>query len=264
MAVSDLWYPPAIKKPISPGANDPHITPVVFILHRSASRGDSLHDWFAHGSGGIESHGYTRRSGVSEQYRAFDREADAQGVGNSWLVEGRRLGSISWETEGTGDDVWTAAQVREIARLLRFANVHMHIPLVLVNTPNPTSLAGGGVGWHSKYRVWNPNVHDCPGAHNVALLEPLVRSLRHPPPPQKATTPKPATPRPAVPVLEEDDVTYQCYDAGDGRGLFVVTLSGAVHIKNTVHLEYLRRDGRVSKDVQTITPARLTALLERE
>jgi hypothetical protein len=260
-----LWYPPAVKKPIPPGSNDPPITPVVFILHRSASRGDSLHDWFAHGSGGIESHGYTRGSGVSEQYRAFDREADAQGAGNSWLHNGRRLGSISWETEGTGADVWTAAQVREIARLLRFATTHLRIPLLLVPTPQPTSLADGGVGWHSRFRVWNPNVHDCPGAHNVALLEALVHDLRrHPPEPTPPAKPTPAPAASTRPLEEDDDIVYQAYDAKDGRGIFVVGLTGAVHIKNEIHLALLRKEGRVSQDVQTISPARLTALLEKE
>jgi hypothetical protein len=176
--VSDLWFPSAIKKPIPPGSNDPTILPVVFILHRSASRGDSLHDWFAHGSGGIESHGYTRRSGVSEQYRAFDREADAQGAGNSWTHGGRRLGSVSWETEGTGADVWTPEQVAEITRLLRFAHARLKIPLVLVTSANPSSLLAGGIGWHSKYRTWNTASHNCPGAANVAKLRRLVADLK--------------------------------------------------------------------------------------
>jgi N-acetyl-anhydromuramyl-L-alanine amidase AmpD len=72
--------------------------------------------------------------------------------------------------------------------------------------------------------------------------------------------PKPA----AKPNLEEDDVMYQLYDASDGRGLFVVTVAGATHVKNEVHLAFLRFEGRVSRDVKPITPAQLTALLERE
>lgn len=175
--MSDAWLPWAIKKPIAPGANDPQITPVMFVAHRAASRGDSLYAWFSGPSGGIESHGYTRRDGTSEQYRAFNYEADAQSAGNSWLVDGRRLGAISWETEGTGTDDWTDAQVTELGRILTFVHDQWGIRLDVVDSPQPQTLAAGGVGWHSKYVAWNPSSHNCPGDANVAKLRTLLASL---------------------------------------------------------------------------------------
>jgi hypothetical protein len=185
--MTSLWYPGATRKEIPPGPNDPPITPVMFVVHRSAARGASLYDWFAHGSGGIESHGYTTRVGESEQYRDFYTEADAQSDGNSWLVDGKRLGAISWETEGTADDLWTPKQVAELGRVLTFVHDHIGIPLVVVDSPHPQSLKDGGVGWHSKYLSWNPNVHNCPGDANVATLKLLLPSLNTRPPRKRPT-----------------------------------------------------------------------------
>ncbi len=78
--------PFAVKKLIPPGANDPRIKATQVILHVAVSEGESLYDFFAHRSGGIESHFYVRRDGTIEQYRDTAFEADANYTANSRAI----------------------------------------------------------------------------------------------------------------------------------------------------------------------------------
>lgn len=88
-----------------------------------------------------------------------------------------------------------------------------------------------------------------------------LRDPQPPPAPKPEPTPEPA---PEPPILEEEDAVYQLYRVKGKPALYAVDLSGARHIKNPVHLTILRREGRVSKDVDEITQAELDKLLERE
>lgn len=112
--------PGAIRKIIPPGDNDPVIIPCGVITHIAVSMSDSLYDYFAHRSGGIESHFYVRLDGTIEQYRNIFREADAQYKGNSFIRNGKRFGFVSIETEGMGGGKWTIAQLESIKSIILF------------------------------------------------------------------------------------------------------------------------------------------------
>lgn len=162
-------YPNAIRRLIPAGENDPEIIPVGVVLHVDAGNAFSLFNWFNGPSGGIESHGHIRKDGVLEQYRIFEREADAQSAGNSWIGEdGRRYGFISLETQGTMLGYWTRAQKQTIKEFLRWSAAKYEFPLAQVHYPQPPSLAVGGVGYHSLFKIWNPLSKSCPGPKRIA------------------------------------------------------------------------------------------------
>lgn len=161
-----VWLPDAIKRPIPPGANDPPITPVGAVFHVAVSEGSSLYDYFRNRSGGIESHGYIRRDGTVEQYRAVNYECDAQVAGNSWVSGGRRYGLTSWESQGMGEGEWTRAQLDTIRRIIMWHHTTRGIPLRLCPGPNSP-----GFGYHRLFAAWNPNGHSCPGPDRVLQFQ---------------------------------------------------------------------------------------------
>jgi hypothetical protein len=148
-------YPAAVRKLIAPGSNDPRITPRVVILHVAVSNDDSLYDFFAHHSGGIESHFYVRDSGVVEQYRDTGWQADANYHANDF--------AISIETEGMGAGEWTPAQLASIKALLAWCHSTHGIPLVPC-----ARWDGTGVGYHSQFPQWSPVAKTCPGPERIA------------------------------------------------------------------------------------------------
>lgn len=163
--------PFAVKKLITPGSNDPRITPTQVILHVAVSEGASLHEYFRDRSGGIESHFYVRRDGTVEQYRDTDYEADANYTAN--------CRAISIETQGMGDGEWTPAQLKSLKRLIAWAKAAHGVPL----RPCP-SHDEPGVGYHVMFGApgpWTPVAKSCPGPDRVRQFnEVLVPWLRKP------------------------------------------------------------------------------------
>lgn len=166
------WYPPAVRKLIPAGDRDPHMRPVIVSFHVAASLLRSLFAWFNGPSAGIESHLYLLRDGSWEQYRQFGFEADGQLGGNTWIGDGGlRLGSIIVETQGLGPGFWTKAQKAAMKEFLLWAHTELAIPLQQVPTPNPRTLAGGGVGYHSLFPQWNSLKKTCPGPRRIAWFK---------------------------------------------------------------------------------------------
>lgn len=145
-------YPGALLRLIPPGANDPRITPRAVILHVAVSEGDSLHDYFANRSGGIESHFYVLHDGTVEQYRDTGWQADAQ-----LYTE-----AVSIETQGMGAGTWTPAALASLKRLILWLHDVHDIPLVPIDEPR-----GAGVSYHSRFREWSPVTKSCPGPDRI-------------------------------------------------------------------------------------------------
>lgn len=179
-------YPNAKQKLIPAGASDPEIIPVGVILHVAASWAKTLFGWFNGPSGGIESHLYIRRYGVVEQYREFDREADAQYKGNSWIGEdGRRYGFISVETAGLGGGRWNKRQLKAIQDFILWASVEYGFPLQTVKVARPVKVKDGGVSYHTRFDAWsNVAGKTCPGPKRKrqfrSVLIPWMKVMRQP------------------------------------------------------------------------------------
>jgi hypothetical protein len=159
-----LWLPRTIRKPlpIDP-ARDPKIHPVGAVFHIAVSEAESLFGDFKHRTDGIESTGYIRRQGASEQYRPLDVECDAQAAGNSWERDGTRYGFTSWESQGMGPGAWSDFQVSEIQRVILFHRDEWGAPMRTAPAFNAP-----GFGYHRLYDEWNPHGHSCPGDERVA------------------------------------------------------------------------------------------------
>lgn len=177
-----MFYPPAKRRNIRPGASDPLIVPVGVVLHVAATRARTLKGWFSGPSGGIESHLYLRRNGTWEQYRSLLREADAQFRGNSWVVDGVRYGFISVETQGLGPGRWSKRQLAALETFLLWASGEFGFPLRVVNVPQPSSPKAGGVGFHTLHKSWsNVSGKTCPGPRRIRqfydVIAPWMRSM---------------------------------------------------------------------------------------
>lgn len=147
--------PFATKRLIPPGSNDPRIKARIGILHVDAGNVYDLYDYFAHRSGGIESHGHVARDGKAFQYRDTAYQADANLDANDF--------ALSFETQGYGDGEWTDAQLETIKRIMLWARDAHGIPLRKVTSWND---ARGGWGYHTLFGApshWTPVAKSCPG-----------------------------------------------------------------------------------------------------
>jgi hypothetical protein len=151
-------YPGAVRKLIPPG-KDPKIKPRVAILHVDAGNADSLYSYFSTASGGIESHFHVKKSGVVEQYRDTDYQADANWHANDFAV--------SIETQGYGAGEWTAEQLAAIKALLLWLNQTHGIPLVKCPRWD-----GAGVGYHILFMdEWAGGPRACPGPDRIKQFD---------------------------------------------------------------------------------------------
>ena len=147
----------AIKKLIKPGSNDPRIKARLGIWHVRDGLGDSLYDYFNGPSGGIESHFYIRLSGVLEQYRDTDFQADANLDANDF--------ALSVETEGFANGLWSEEQIATSKRLMRWMNNVHGIPFRKVQHWD-----GSGFGYHTQFGSpshWTPVAKSCPGPNRI-------------------------------------------------------------------------------------------------
>ncbi len=114
----DHVYPGAVYVPVRGEGNDPHLDVVMGVIwHLSATEATSLRRYFDGPSGGIESHLHIPRDEhhPTEQYRACNREADANYRGNSWVEGGKRKGFLSIEFQGADPNTgrYTDHQIAE-------------------------------------------------------------------------------------------------------------------------------------------------------
>ncbi len=164
--------PFAKAKLIDPGSSDPRITPRVAILHVDAGGAKTLYSYFKYRSGGIESHFHIRWTGVIEQYRDTDWQADANYRANDF--------GISIETQGFGNGRWTKRQRESIQRLLLWLHETHGIPLRV-----PPAWDSSGVGYHIQFGTpgyWTNVAKSCPGPERITQyrrwLVPWMRTTR--------------------------------------------------------------------------------------
>lgn len=166
-------YRKATRKLIRATPSDPAIIPIGVILHVDAGSADSLYDYFATRSGGIESHFHIKKTGEVEQYRSTEREADANYKANSFIGDdGRRYGYISVETQGLGAGEWNSEQLDAIKALLLWAHKKHDIPLRVCRNPKDP-----GVGYHTLFGApgaWTPVAKSCPGPDRIKQFEDVL------------------------------------------------------------------------------------------
>lgn len=91
------------------------------VLHVAVSNSTSLHGFFNRSGVNASSHLYVDYNGNTEQYVDADKIAWTSGEGNAT--------TIGIETAGMGSGKWTKKQLRELARLCRWAAIKYNFPL---------------------------------------------------------------------------------------------------------------------------------------
>lgn len=158
--------PFAVKRLIPPGANDPRINARIGILHVDAGNAESLYNYFNGRSGGIESHGHIKRSGLLEAYRDTAFQADANHKANDFAT--------SWETQGFGEGIWSPEQLATIKRIMLWSVKADGIPLRKVDTWNDPK---GGWGYHIMFGApgpWTPVSKACPGKDRIEQFHDIL------------------------------------------------------------------------------------------
>lgn len=185
-------YPGARHRLIPAGTNDPPITVIGAILHVDAGNSKSLYGYFSEKSDGIESHFHIPKEGAPEQYRDTGREADANLKANSFVVNGKRYGFVSIETQGYGSGEWNAHQLQEIKELLLWLSDTHNFSLRRCPDWNQS-----GVGYHTMWGApsqWTPVAKSCPGPDRIEqfndVLVPWMAQAHHgtPTPPKEDLT----------------------------------------------------------------------------
>lgn len=165
-------YPKAKYRPVVGLEKDPPIIPIGVILHTRVGRGDSLFGYFNGPSGGVESHMYLTYDGKWEQYRDTTREADANLKGNSFVINGKRYGFLSVETEGFANENWTATQLAEIKDFIAWASKEHGFPLRVCPAWNKA-----GIGYHTLFGApgpWTPVAKSCPGPKRIKQFNTVI------------------------------------------------------------------------------------------
>lgn len=175
----EIYYPGATRRLIPPGVNDPAIIPIGIIWHVDAGDSKSLYGYFRDKSGGIESHMHFPKIGGPEQYRDFGHEADANLKANSFVINGKRYGFISCETQGLGSGEWNANQLTQMKLFMLWCRANLQIALSKCVGP-----FSPGVGYHTMWGApseWTPVAKDCPGPDRIKqfnnVLVPWMKSV---------------------------------------------------------------------------------------
>ena len=109
------------------------------ILHTTASAAaTSMHGWFSNPSAQSSSHFHVDFNGRIEQY------IDTAYM--SWANAAANSRSVTVETQGSGSESWTVAQIQAIVKIIQWARkAHPAIPLRQMNS---SAASEKGIGWH--------------------------------------------------------------------------------------------------------------------
>lgn len=109
------------------------------ILHTTASASaTSMHGWFNNPSAQSSSHFHVDFNGRIEQY------IDTAYM--SWANSAANPRSVTIETQGSGSEAWTNAQITAIVKIIHWVrSVHPNIPLRQMTS---SARSQKGIGWH--------------------------------------------------------------------------------------------------------------------
>ena len=131
-------YPSATWRPLTRNYTARTSVKNAVILHTSASgTATSLHGWFSNKNALASSHFHVDNRGRVEQYLDTNHISWANGEGNSR--------SVTIETQGTGAEPWTPAQITALVALVRWICATHKIP---VRQMASSDASQAGIGWH--------------------------------------------------------------------------------------------------------------------
>ncbi len=138
-----IWYPKAIRKPLSaPAHSDRKGTKIIgFVPHVQVGH-NSLQRYFSDLRNEASSHLWVSYKGVLEQYVTFDRAAWTQSAGNrAW---------VTCECEGYPNEPYTNEQLDVLAEFFAWGSKEFSWPLQITNNSSTGGLGThvmGGISW---------------------------------------------------------------------------------------------------------------------
>lgn len=153
------------RQALRPVVNEPHIIPTQGIAHVAVvpiypgiTSGPLFHD-------GLDWHFYIDAGpgdpwDICTQLRDTFIQADANFHANGPRADGS--GAVSFESEGSGDNLWTGWQVEAIIWLFNHMYEIDGIPLRICPAHDQP-----GLGYHRLFNEWNSPYHSCPGDPKV-------------------------------------------------------------------------------------------------
>lgn len=132
------WYPQAKRRELSRNYTRTKTAKNCVVLHTSASAtATSLYGWFSNPSAQSSSHFHVANDGTVEQYIDTDYISWANREGNSR--------SVTIETQGSGYEAWTEAQLTAMVKLCAWITQVHGIPVRMMENSKATEK---GIGWH--------------------------------------------------------------------------------------------------------------------
>lgn len=133
------WMKGAKARPIKRNYTRKNTTKDCVLLHTTASASaTSMHGWFSNPNAQASSHFHVDFAGNIEQY--------IDSAHMSWANSAANPRSITVETQGTGSESWTNAQIVAIVKIIQWArSVHKGIPLRQMTS---SARSQKGIGWH--------------------------------------------------------------------------------------------------------------------
>jgi len=162
-----------------------HIAHVAVYDHGGIDSGPGFHN-------GLEWHFFIDKGpgspeDIITQLRDTMWQADSSYMANGFWKNGQFCGAVSFESEGTGEDPWTDAQVEAIVWLFRKSNELDGIPLYICPAWNER-----GLGYHRLFSEWNSPYHSCPGDQKVwQFYNVIMPELTQPKPEPEVEVPSP-------------------------------------------------------------------------
>ena len=166
-----LLYPRAQYRPLGTQTEPSIGVPRVLIWHTMSGYLGGTESMFrADGYSGTEStfglggrYDPSGLDGVLWQWQTLDHQADAQMSGNTYAT------SIECSDGARDGEPFTAKQIESSIALGVWWCQQTGRPAT-----RATSWDGYGFGYHSLFRQWNPDSHDCPGDARVAQLVNII------------------------------------------------------------------------------------------
>jgi len=263
-----------------PGRSNRKITPRLMTIHTAVTNSQDIYGPGL-GPGRTHSHFYNPRSGTLRQHQEIDRQAFADGQGNSFCVsvehwDGYPNGAPGYWRHGSDVPPLTDAQIENDARLFAHLVKHFGLPNRIATPDNVT-----GLGWHrlgiaGNFGRYNPADRKtwsraqtglnfssargkvCPGDRRIDQIPEIWERAQEYLRGSSASAPKPTittptTPAPAPIILEDDMALIQ-----DPKGNVFAT--NGVTKRHIAHPNQLGDMQKIAGQIQKVSQATADAI----
>lgn len=242
------WYPKAIARQISRNYTAVENKKNLIVLHSTASASaTSQFGWFNNPLAKASSHFHVANDGTIEQYLGTDYM--------SWCNKDGNRRSVTIETQGTGNEPWTPAQMKALASLIDWISKTHNIPVRMVESSHSSQ---SGIGWHrigidgnfpksgllrgrssrGGGELWSgARGKACPGDKRILQVPELIKMVEALRAPAAPTAPaKPSTSSPAA------SAEHDTYTVVKGDTLWKIATTFKTNVRTLTTINNLKTD----------------------